>query len=261
MKKLLTATLPISLICAMTATSPAQAGFGDFLKKLEDKGAEIIQESQQSPSGSTSVLGQDLDYQTIINGLKEALDVGSRRAIDSISQQDGYFANPQIRIPLPDELERASSLMKQFGLKSQVEAFELSMNRAAEKAAPQATAIIIDAIKAMSIDDARTILNGPDNAATEYFRDKTAGQLTALFKPSIKTSMDEVGVTRYYGDLTKEAEALPMVGNLAQGYKLEDHVTQAALDGLFTMLAAEEKLIRENPTARTTDLLKQVFNL
>ncbi len=260
MKKLLSITLPVSLVCAMAAALPAQAGFGDLLKKIEDKGTEILKDSQQQDSGASASQGGDLDYQTIIDGLKEALDVGSRRAIETISQQDGYFANPQIRIPLPDELEQASGLMKKFGLKSQVEAFELSMNRAAEKAAPQATEIIVNAIKEMSIEDARNILNGPDNAATEYFREKTSGRLTELFQPSIKTSMDEVGVTRYYGDLTKEAESVPMVGDLAQNYKLEDHVTEAALDGLFTMLAAEEKQIRENPAARTTDLLKQVFN-
>ena len=134
------------------------------------------------------------------------------------------------------------------------------MNRAAEQAAPQATEILVSAIKDMSIDDARTILNGPDNAATEYFREKTSTRLTELFRPSVKTSMDQVGVTKYYGELTQEAVKVPMVGDLAQNYNLEDYVTQVALDGLFTMLAAEEKKIRENPAARTTELLKQVFN-
>lgn len=259
MKKLRSITLPVALVCTIT-TLPAQAGLGDLLKQAEEKGTQILQQSQQQQSAAPGGLGGDLDYQTVIDGLKEALDIGSRRAIETISQQDGFFANPGIRIPLPAELEKASGLMKKFGLQSQVEAFELSMNRAAEKAAPQATEIIVDAIREMSIEDARNILNGPDNAATEYFREKTSGHLTALFQPSIKTSMDEVGVTRYYGDLTKEAESIPMVGNLAQDYKLEDHVTHAALNGLFTMLAAEEKKIRENPAARTTDLLKQVFN-
>lgn len=161
---------------------------------------------------------------------------------------------------MPDQLEQASGLLKKFGLGSQVEQFELSMNRAAEKAAPQATEILVETIKGMSFEDARNILNGPDNAATEYFREKTTPQLTELFQPSVKDSMAEVGVTKYYGDLTKEAAKVPMVGDMADNYNLEDYVTEQALNGLFTMLAAEEKKIRENPAARTTDLLKQVFS-
>ena len=242
-------------VAALLAT-PASAGFGDLLKKIEDEGKQILEQKQTAPSGSTS----QLDYETVIAGLKEALDVGSRRAVETISQQDGYLGNPEIRIPMPDQLEQASGLLKKFGLGSQVEQFELSMNRAAEKAAPQATEILVETIKGMSFEDARNILNGPDNAATEYFREKTTPQLTELFQPSVKDSMAEVGVTKYYGDLTKEAAKVPMVGDMADNYNLEDYVTEQALNGLFTMLAAEEKKIRENPAARTTDLLKQVFS-
>lgn len=247
----------ILLTCTVTAS--AFAGFGDLLKKIEDGGKQLIEQKQTAPVSSTTA-GTDLDYDTVIAGLKEALEVGSRQAIESVSQKDGYFSNAQIKIPLPAQLEKVSGLLKTYGLGSQVEQFELSMNRAAEQAAPEATEILVTAIKDMSIEDARNILNGPDNAATEYFREKTSIRLTELFRPSVETSMNQVGVTKYYGDLTKKAEELPMVGSMAQDYNLEDHVTEGALNGLFTMLAAEEKKIRENPAARTTDLLKQVFN-
>lgn len=246
------------ILLSCTITASAFAGFGDLLKKIEDSGKQLIEQKQTAPASSTA--GTSLDYDTVIAGLKEALEVGSRQAIESVSQENGYFNNAQIKIPLPDQLEQASGLLKKFGLGSQVEQFELSMNRAAEQAAPEATEILVTAIKEMSIEDARTILNGPDNAATEYFREKTSTRLSELFRPSVETSMSQVGVTKYYGDLTKKAEEVPMVGSMAQNYNLEDHVTEGALNGLFTMLAAEEKKIRENPAARTTDLLKQVFN-
>ncbi|BBB27171.1 DUF4197 domain-containing protein [Amphritea japonica] len=247
------------ILLSCTITASAFAGFGDLLKQIEDGGKQLIEQKQSTPTSSTTA-GTSLDYDTVIAGLKEALEVGSRQAIESVSQENGYFNNAQIKIPLPAQLEQASGLLKKFGLGSQVEQFELSMNRAAEQAAPEATEILVTAIKEMSIEDARTILNGPDNAATEYFREKTSTRLSELFRPSVETSMNQVGVTKYYGDLTKKAEEVPMVGSMAQNYNLEDHVTEGALNGLFTMLAAEEKKIRENPAARTTDLLKQVFN-
>ena len=199
-----------------------------------------------------------MDSGTIISGLKEALEVGSKRAIDNISQTNGFLDNPKIRIPMPPQVEKVGSLMRQFGLGGLADEFETSMNHAAEKAAPEATAIVIDAIKNMTIDDAKQILNGPDDAATQYFKVQTSERLTSLFKPAIKDSLDKVGSTRYYNQLNEQVSNLPVVGeNL--NVNLPDYVTAEALDGLFTMLAAEEKKIRENPAARTTELLKTVF--
>ena len=253
--------LILPALLAASLSLPAQAGFGDLLKEVEDAGKDLIKESTSgSSNSSTGTAGSGLDYNTLVAGLKDALDVGTRRAVESLSKQDGYMSNALARIPLPDELNKASSLLRKFGLGDQVDEFELSMNRAAEKAAPQATEIIVSSIKDMSIEDAEKILNGADNAATEYFRGKTSGQLAELFKPTIKSSMDQVGATRYYGQLSQEAKKVPLVGDFAKGYNLEDHVTNEALNGLFAMLAAEEKKIRENPAARTTDLLKQVFD-
>jgi hypothetical protein len=136
---------------------------------------------------------------------------------------------------------------------------ETSMNRAAEKAAPEATSIVINAIKNMSFDDARKILNGPDDAATQFFREQTSDRLTQLFRPSIEQSLDEVGSTRYYNQLSDQVASVPVVGENIN-LDLPDYVTEKALDGLFTMIAVEEKKIRDNPAARTTELLKKVFS-
>ena len=149
--------------------------------------------------------------------------------------------------------------MRQFGMSGLADEFETSMNRAAEEAAPEATNIVINAIKNMSIEDAKQILNGPDNAATEYFKTKTSDQLSTMFRPTIENSLDQVGSTRYYNQLSEQVSDVPVVGqNL--NVDLPGYVTEQALNGLFTMLAIEEKKIRENPAARSTELLKKVFS-
>ncbi|WP_027859610.1 DUF4197 domain-containing protein [Marinobacterium jannaschii] len=249
----LTGLATLSLTVAIS--SNLYAGWDDLLKKAEETGKELIEQQTGSDSAAT---GTTLDTDTLIKGLKEALEVGSRRAIEGISQSGGYLNNPDIRIPLPKGVDQAAGLMRQYGLGSQVDQFEQSMNQAAEKAAPQATEIIITALRGMTIEDAKRIFNGPDDAATQYFRDKTYSNLTALFRPSIKESMGQVGVTRYYNDLAGEAKQLPMVNQMVD-LDLENHVTTKALDGLFAVLADEEARIRKDPAARTTDILKSVF--
>jgi hypothetical protein len=159
---------------------------------------------------------------------------------------------------MPAQVQQAGDLMRQFGMSQLADEFETSLNRAAEKAAPEATNIVLNAIKNMTIDDALGILNGPDDAATQYFQANTTDALTALFRPSIETSLNEVGSTRYYNQLSDQIAAVPVVGQ-SLNVNLPEYVTNEALNGLFTMLAAEEKKIRENPAARTTELLKQVF--
>lgn len=255
MKKTLLA-LPLSIALSLPLATGAHAGFGDLLKNLEDAGKEVLKGTQEGDSAMSSAAA--LDTETLINGLKQALEVGSRRAIETISQEGGYLNNANIRVPLPGTLQQASGLLRKMGMGAQVDEFEASMNHAAEKAAPAATQLIIDAVKGMTIEDARRIYEGPDNAATTYFEEKTRARLTELFMPSVRDSMNEVGVTRYYNVVAEEAKQLPYVGqNL--NVDLENHVTAKALDGLFYTLAAEEKRIRENPAARTTELLKKVF--
>ncbi len=227
-----------------------QAGWGDLLKKLEDNAPALLQSTPVQESNS-------LDTDTLVRGLKQALEVGTQRAVANVSKPDGYFSNPSIRVPLPTVVDRGSALLRKFGMGSVVDEFELSMNRAAEKAAPRATEYFLQTLKAMSIEEARTIYQGPDDAATRYFQQRTASQLEGEFKPVIKEAMEQVGVTRYYQALVHQAAQYPMVGDMA--LDLEQHVTDRALDGLFLMLAEEERLIRQDPVARSTELLKQVF--
>ncbi len=201
--------------------------------------------------------GEGLTNDEIVGGLKEALEVGTRHAVQTVSQTDGYFKNPQIKIPLPENVRRFEDLLRATGFGSQVDAFELSMNRAAERAAPEAKAIFWDAIKQMTFTDARGILDGPDDAATQYFRDKTSDRLQTLFKPITHQAMSEVGVTRSYQTLDAKIQTIPFADTVR--FDLDQYVTDKALDGLFWMLAQEEMKIRQDPAARVTNLLQKVF--
>ena len=236
------------LVSLLVFTIPAQADWKQFLQDF----------SQSTQNRSDNQQASDLSSDTIAKGLKEALETGTRKAIDTVSQNGGYLNNPQIRIPLPPRVQQAAGLMRQMGLNKMADDFEQSINRAAEKAAPQATSIMIDAIKSMTIDDAKTILNGGNDAATRFFEDRTRSRLAGLFKPVIDTSLNEVGATRYYNQLDEQVSALPVIGQ-DLNMDLPEYVTDQALDGLFVMLAQEEQKIRTNPAARTSEILQQVF--
>ena len=232
----------------LMATSPSHADWKKFLEDFSKSGTTALGTSEDT----------DLSSDTIANGLKEALEVGTRKAVENVSKEGGYLNNPKIHIPLPPRVQQAAGLMRQLGLNKMADDFEQSINRAAEKAAPQATSIMIDAIKSMTIDDARNILNGETDSATRFFEDKTRGKLAGLFEPIIDTSLNEVGATRYYNQLDDQLSSVPVVGQ-DLNLDLPDYVTGQALDGLFVMIAQEEQKIRNNPAARTSELLQQVF--
>jgi hypothetical protein len=194
----------------------------------------------------------------VVSGLKEALSVGTANAVASTSKVDGYFANQAIRILMPDKVQKVADVLGKVGYQRDVDEFVLSMNRAAEKAAPKAKEYFVDAIREMSFEDARKILDGGDTAATEYFRGKTQKKLYDAFRPTVSASMDEVGATRSYKNMVGKYTGLPLVGK-PESIDLDHHVTTRALDGLFHMLGQEEKKIRTDPAARVTDLLKTVF--
>ncbi len=200
---------------------------------------------------------QGLSTGEIVDGLKEALEIGTDNAVKAVGRTGGYSDNPKIKIPLPGYIEKARGMLSAIGYGSQVDAFDKSMNRAAEIAAPKAKAIFWDSIKEMTFEDARRILNGGDTAATDYLKRKSSTHLEEVFRPIIHNAMGEVGVTRKYQELSQPLESLPF----AQGAvpDLDGYVTDGALNGLFYMLGQEEKKIRENPAARATDLLKKVF--
>ena len=213
---------------------------------------DIVKGAQGTMGGSGALTNDE-----IIAGLKEALAVGTEKAVALVSQTDGYNRNPDIKIPLPESVEKVEKYLRAAGYGEKVDAFELSMNRAAERAAPEAKSIFRDAIGQMSFEDASKILNGRDNEATLYFEDKTSGRLQELFKPIVKDAMGEVGVTRSFQDLNAKAESMPFGKSLS--FDLDQYVTDGALNGLFKMLAEQERQIRTQPAARATDLLQKVF--
>jgi hypothetical protein len=191
------------------------------------------------------------------SGLKEALQIGTENAVNITGTTDGYFMNQVIKILMPEKLKTFEKGLRAVGYGPQIDEFVLSMNRSAEKAAPFAKQIFWDAIGEMTFDDARKILSGNDTAATDYFKGKTTNKLTDTFKPIVSNSMNEVGVTRQYKELVGRYESIPFVKK--ESFDLDQYVVSKALGGLFYMVGQEEKKIRTNPTARTTDLLKEVF--
>jgi len=198
-----------------------------------------------------------LDESTVAAGLKEALSVGSKRAVATTSATDGFWGNKEIKIPLPDELNTAFATLRTIGFGSQVDALELGMNRAAEQASAEAKPVLVEAVKDMSLSDAMGILRGDDTAATDYFRAQTSDTLKQKFLPIIQDKMAGVGLYQQYNKLMNAYTALPLTRDTA--FELDNYVADKGLEGLFTMLAQEEQAIRANPTARTTELLHKVF--
>ncbi|HQL91413.1 MAG TPA: DUF4197 domain-containing protein [Syntrophales bacterium] len=202
--------------------------------------------------------GPAQDSGTVASGLKEALSVGTKNAVGLLSGKDGYFANEAVKILLPENVRRVGDALRMAGYQKEVDAFVLSMNRAAEKAAPRAADIFAGAIREMSITDAQKILGGGNTAATEYFKSKTSTQLFDAFKPDISKSMSEVGVTRAYKAMTDRYTSMVPFAKV-ESLDLDRYVTNKSLDGLFYMVGQEETKIRTNPAARTTELLRKVF--
>ena len=195
----------------------------------------------------------------IVSGLKEALLKGSETAISSLGQADGFLANPKVKIPMPEKLQTVESMLRKLKQDEIADQFVLSMNRAAEQAVPKATSIVTNIVKSMSIEDAYGVLKGHDTAATDYLRDKGSTELHHQFLPIVKQATSSVGVTDKYKSLLSN---LGPASNFidVESLDLDKYVTDKALEGLFTLVAEEEKLIRTNPAARTTELLKKVFS-
>jgi hypothetical protein len=208
--------------------------------------------------GLTSSPEQGMDEDTVIAGLREALSVSTENAVKNVSRTGGYLANEAIRITMPEKIQKVADVLNRIGYHKQVDEFITSMNRAAEKAAPKATGHFIRAIKEMTIDDAKGILNGADTAATDYFRTRTSGKLYEELKPIISSSMNSVGVTRSYKAMMETYASLPFMKSTP--FDLDHYVTGKALDGLFYVMAQEEKKIRTDPAARITELLQKVFH-
>lgn len=204
---------------------------------------------------------QGLTNDQVIAGLKEALTVGTGNSSAKASAEDGFFKNPKIVLPFPPDAIKVKEKVEAAGFKSQVEKFELTLNRAAEEASKEAKPIFVNAVTGMTIQDGFNILKGADNAATKYLEDKTSSQLYTTFKPKVHAAIEKVQLTKYWEPIMTKYNALTkLTGGEPVNTDLEDYVTKRAMAGLFTLIAEEELKIRKDPMARVTDILKTVFS-
>lgn len=242
----------------------ATAGGEGQFKDLLDKARQAAKTRVDGNQAASNLPGAD-----IAAGLKEALAKGTTNAIKSLGREGGFWNNAKVRIPLPGKLEQAAKLARQLGQGAKVDAFELSLNRAAEKAVPQVADIFGDAIRKMTLQDARGILGGGDHAATDFFRRVAGDQLVARIHPIVAKATDSVGVTQKYKAFTSGSGGGTLGGvlgalgghgmNGSSPLDLDDYVTDKTMDGLFTVIGEQEQQIRHDPAARTTDLLRKVF--
>ena len=239
------ANLKIALLFIFLALFSIGDGNAGFL--------EDLLRASQTESSDTNI-----SQQQMISAVRQALQQGSRRAIGSLGKRNGFLANKRVRIGVPSPLRNVEQTMRKLGQGKTADKFITSLNRAAERATPLAKNILLDAIQKMSVNDVVNIVRGPDDAATEYFRKTTSKQLTQSMLPIVTSATNRVGVTRSYKNLVKQAGPLIAFVDLKQ-LDLDAYVTQKCLDGLFLLIADEEKSIRKDPVARTTELLKKVF--
>lgn len=227
------------------------SGCAEELKELANKLPESI---NNLPSSSS-----DLSNDYIASGLREALDKGIERQVTKLTQEDGFFKNDLVKILLPDELQKVDSGLRKVGLSSLADKGLEVLNRAAEDAVGEATPIFIDAVKGITFSDAKNILLGSDDAATQYLNGKTNSALYSKFSPVIKTSLDKVGANDVWGSIINKYNALPFSSNVNPD--LTDYVSQQALSGVFKMISVEESNIRNQLDSRNTELLRNVFAL
>lgn len=200
---------------------------------------------------------ENLTTEEVASGLKEALIKGISEGSVKASKVNGYFGNPSIRIPFPPDVQKVEKRLRELGLGGEVDRFVKTLNRGAEEAAKEAKPIFVNAIRSMTVQDAWSILKGEEDAATQYLQNRTSAQLKAKFLPVIQKSLNQVNATRYYSDIISTYNRIPLVEDVNPD--LDNYATDKALEGLFKLIAAEEKKIREDPVARTTALLKKVF--
>ncbi|MFV0423178.1 DUF4197 domain-containing protein [Oleidesulfovibrio sp.] len=240
----------LALMIIFAVASPTQADWTNVLDQAKD----AYVKSTESNTSSSSVA--NLTSQEVVTGLKEALNKSVDYSTSFLGKKDGFLKNPDVTIPVPESLTKIETALRLTGQDALADEFVTSMNRAAEKAVPETASVLSGAIKKMSFDDAKRILSGPDNAATEYFRANSSAELAERIRPIVSEAMSSVNVTGYYNQF---ASAAQLAGFSGTAPDLEGYVTDKTLDGLFLIMEREEANIRENPVARTTDILKKVF--
>ena len=247
--------------------SPSFAQFNFDNKSLEKAEKEVSKQLNNNKSlekvkeEADKLLGNNkpkpLSNDEVINGLREALKVGTNNSTAATSKLDGFYKNPAIKIPFPEDAKKVKDKLLAIGMQKQVEKFELTLNRAAEEAAKDAAPIFINAITSMSIGDGFAILKGENNAATKYLQDKTSNDLYQKFIPVIRNATKKVQLTNAWNPLATVYNKLPGVQQVNPD--LNDFVTKKAMLGLFKLIAGEELKIRQDPAARISDILKKVF--
>jgi len=248
MKALLTGLLALLFLAASGSCA-------DLLEQL----GFAKRKTTNSTATSLSALSQD----QMVGGLKEALGKGVQQAVATLGKTDGFLKDANVKIPMPENMQKVESTLRMLRQDKLADEFVTTMNRAAEQAVPEAAAVLGDSVKQMSIADAKSIVTGTNNAATQYFRRTSETNLHTRFLPIVKVATEKAGVTSAYKQMTDKAGS--GFGGLGGGLlgrqapDLDDYVTRKTLDGLFLKIAEQEKLIRENPVARTTDLLQKVF--
>ena len=239
------------LLTSLALAVPAYAfDWGEMLKGVVNPSS-----SQTAPSAT----GIDALSSTDINAaLKEALTRGADAAVAQLGVKDGFLANPQLKIPLPKNLQKAEKAMRMFGMGQQADDLVLAMNRAAEAAVPEARTLLVESVKQMTLEDAKGILTGGPTSATDFFRKKTETQLAERFLPIVKTTTDQVGLAQQYNRYAGMAAQFNLIDKNQSN--VEQYVTQQSLDRLYTLIGEKEAAIRANPIAAGSDLLKKVFS-
>lgn len=237
-----------AFLCAVLAASPSSA------QGLFDRGREML---KGLGGGDSSAGMSSLSTGEIASGLREALRVGSERVVASLGRADGFNGVADVHIPLPDKLKKVQSMLGRVGMGGLADDLELRLNRAAEAAVPQAKKLFFNAISSMTIDDAKKILNGPKDSATQYFRGRMSTPLAAEMKPIVDDQLSQVGAVAAYDRMIGQYKTIPFVPDVKAD--LTNHVLAKAIDGVFLYLGREEAAIRDNPVKRTTEILKKVF--
>ncbi len=254
--------LHLTLIASLLVCSAQASAFdlGGLLNKEQvGKVLGTPQPAASAPAAKPAADLSSVSKQDQVGSLKQALTQGAETAVKNLAKENGYLGNDKVRIPLPDSLKKAESLMRQFGMGSYADDLVTSMNRAAEAAVPEAKTLLVGAVKQMTVADAKAILTGPDDAATQYFRKTTETALSGKFRPIVAKSMQKVKLAQTYDRFAGRGAQFGLVDE--RDAKLDDYITRRALDGLFLMMTEQEKAIRANPLEATGNLAKKVFGI
>jgi hypothetical protein len=238
----------ILALSVFLCTQTAQAGWDDFLKD--------IKQAVKGESGDK--VTTSLSEETVVRGLKEALNQGIDKSVRQLGRPGGFLSDATVKIPMPDKLQKVEKGLRKVGQDKVADKFIYTMNDAAEKAVPGTVDILVQAVKDMTLKDAVNILQGPPDAATQYFKQNSSGKLRTLIKPIVQNTTSSVGVTDAYKKMISKAGFLARYLD-KDSLDVDQYITDKAIDGLFVKIALEEKHIREDPVARTTDILKEVF--